>query len=219
MTDTVTVYLVDDHAVVRTGLRALLESRDDIRVVGEAGTAESALPGIDRLHPRVVLMDLALGGGMDGVDATRAITTRHRATAVVVFSTYDSDADVVRSLDAGAVGYLLKDAAPAEIYRAVHAAARGESPLSAPVAARLVRSLRKPGTALTPREAELVSLLAEGLSNRELGRRLSISEATVKTHLAHVYAKFGVTSRGAAMAHAVRAGIVRDRATPAPDGG
>jgi DNA-binding NarL/FixJ family response regulator len=127
---------------------------------------------------------------------------------VLVFSAYDTDADVVRVVDAGAIGYVLKDAAPAEIFAAVRGAVAGRSVLSPPVASRLMRQSQNPGGALTPREAELLTLLAQGLSNRELGRRLFISEATVKTHLAHVYAKLGVESRAAAVAYALRQGLI-----------
>ena len=205
----VAVLLVDDQPVVRAGLRALLESQPDLRVVAEAGSGEEGLALVEDAAPDVVMMDLELGDGMDGIDATRRLRAAHPRVPVLVFTTYDTDADIVRVIDAGATGYLLKDAQPHEIFAAVRAAAAGRSVLSPPVASRLMRSMQHPGTALTPREAELLTLLADGLSNRELGRRLHISEATVKTHLAHVYAKLGVETRAAAVAHALRARGVR----------
>ncbi|MCK9793132.1 response regulator transcription factor [Isoptericola sp. 4D.3] len=209
MSDRITVLLVDDHHVVRAGLRALLDSRPDVAVVGEAGSADEALEAVGRLAPALVVMDLELGSDQDGVAATRRIRAAHPAVPVLVFSAYDTDADVVRVVDAGAIGYVLKDAPPAEIFAAVRGAVVGRSVLSPPVASRLMQQAQNPGSALTPREAELLTLLAQGLSNRELGRRLFISEATVKTHLAHVYAKLGVESRAAAVAHALRGQTVR----------
>ncbi|MEL7974501.1 response regulator transcription factor [Isoptericola sp. F-RaC21] len=209
MSDPITVLLVDDHHVVRAGLRALLDSQPDISVVGEAGTADETLDAVDRLAPALVVMDLELGADEDGVAATRRIRAAHPGVPVLVFSAYDTDADVVRVVDAGAIGYVLKDAPPAEIFAAVRGAVAGRSVLSPPVASRLMQQAQNPGSALTPREAELLTLLAQGLSNRELGRRLFISEATVKTHLAHVYAKLGVESRAAAVAHALRGQTVR----------
>ncbi|MFE5294252.1 response regulator [Isoptericola sp. NPDC056618] len=209
MSDPITVLLVDDHHVVRAGLRALLDSQPDISVVGEAGTADEALDAVGRLAPALVVMDLELGAEEDGVAATRRIRAAHPDLPVLVFSAYDTDADVVRVVDAGAIGYVLKDAPPAEIFSAVRGAVVGRSVLSPPVASRLMQQAQNPGSALTPREAELLTLLAQGLSNRELGRRLFISEATVKTHLAHVYAKLGVESRAAAVAHALRGQTVR----------
>ncbi|MFI2101912.1 response regulator [Isoptericola sp. NPDC019693] len=209
MSDPITVLLVDDHHVVRAGLRALLDSQPDVSVVGEAGSAAEALDAVARLAPALVVMDLELGDDEDGVAATRRIRAAHPDVPVLVFSAYDTDADVVRVVDAGAIGYVLKDAPPAEIFAAVRGAVVGRSVLSPPVASRLMQQAQNPGSALTPREAELLTLLAQGLSNRELGRRLFISEATVKTHLAHVYAKLGVDSRAAAVAHALRGQTVR----------
>lgn len=200
----ITVMLVDDHLVVRSGLRALLGTQPDIAVVAEAASGEEALKQLEQGPVAVVVMDLAMGQGMDGIEAIRSIRERNRTQAILVFTTYDSDADIVRSVDAGAMGYLLKDAAPDEIFAAIRGAVQGKSVMSAPVASRLFQQLRSPDEILTPREAELLSLLTQGLSNRELGRRLFISEATVKTHLAHIYAKLGVDSRAAAIATAIR---------------
>lgn len=200
----ITVLLVDDHLVVRSGLRALLGTQPDLHVIAEAASGEEAMDRVQEHSPAVVVMDLAMGAGMDGIEAIRKIRERNRSQAILVFTTYDSDADIVRAVDAGAMGYLLKDAAPEEIFSAIRGAVQGKSVMSPPVASRLFQQLRNPEEILTPREAELLSLLTEGLSNRELGRRLFISEATVKTHLAHIYAKLGVETRAAAIATAIR---------------
>ncbi|MDQ0707538.1 DNA-binding NarL/FixJ family response regulator [Arthrobacter woluwensis] len=200
----ITVLLVDDHLVVRSGLRALLSTQPDIGVVAEASSGEGGVAAALEHAPDVVLMDLAMGAGIDGIEAIRRLRAERPAQAVLVFTTYDSDADIVRAVDAGAMGYLLKDAAPDEIFAAVRGASRGQSHMSAPVASRLFQQMRNPDEALTPREAELLTLLTQGLSNKELGRKLFISEATVKTHLAHIYAKLGVDSRAAAIAKALR---------------
>ena len=201
---TISVLLVDDHTVVRSGLKALLGTQADMVVVGEAASGEEALEAAQQHSPAVVLMDLAMGAGMDGIEAIKHLRQHNPKQAVIVFTTYDSDADIVRAVDAGAMGYLLKDASPEEIFAAVRGAVQGKSVMSAPVASRLFQQLRNPDEILTPREAELLSLLTEGLSNRDLGKRLFISEATVKTHLAHIYAKLGVETRAAAIATAIR---------------
>ncbi|MHC6593821.1 response regulator [Arthrobacter sp. C152] len=200
----ITVLLADDHLVVRSGLRALLGTQPDIEVVAEASSGEEALELVRQHRPAVVVMDLAMGPGLDGIGTIRRLREDDGGQAVLVFTTYDSDADIVRAVDAGAMGYLLKDAAPEEIFAAVRGAVQGKSVMSPPVASRLFQQLRNPDAILTPREAELLSLLTEGLSNRELGKRLFISEATVKTHLAHIYAKLGVDTRAAAIATAIR---------------
>ena len=190
--------------VVRSGLKALLGTQPGIEVVAEAASGEEALALAEQHGPAVVMMDLAMGAGMDGIEAIKQLRQRNSRQAILVFTTYDSDADIVRAVDAGAMGYLLKDASPEEIFAAVRGAVQGQSVMSAPVASRLFQQLRNPDAILTPREAELLSLLTEGLSNRELGQRLFISEATVKTHLAHIYAKLGVETRSAAIATAIR---------------
>jgi DNA-binding NarL/FixJ family response regulator len=204
-----TVMLVDDHLVVRAGLRALLDSQPDIEVIGEADSGEQAVDMAVELGPRLVMMDLALGAGIDGVEAIRRIRAACPTLPVLVFTTYDTDADVVRAIDAGAIGYLLKDSAPQEIFAAIRGAVAGQSVLSPPVASRLLQQMRRPDEALTAREAELLTLLAEGLTNKELGKRLFISEATVKTHLAHIYAKLGVDTRAAAVSVALRRDGIR----------
>jgi DNA-binding NarL/FixJ family response regulator len=200
----ITVLLVDDHLVVRSGLRALLGTQPDMEVIAEAASGGEALELVRAHSPAVVVMDLAMGPGMDGIEAIRQIRDLNPGQAILVFTTYDSDADIVRAVDSGAMGYLLKDAAPEEIFAAIRGAVQGRSVMSPPVASRLFQQLRNPDEVLTPREAELLSLLTEGLSNRELGRRLFISEATVKTHLAHIYGKLGVDTRAAAIATAIR---------------
>ncbi|MEU6482433.1 response regulator transcription factor [Streptomyces sp. NPDC046887] len=200
MTGPVRVLICDDHAVVRAGLRALLDSAEGIAVAGEAAGGEEAVAMAAKLRPDVVLMDLQLGPGIDGVAATRRITaaTGREAPRVLVLTTYDTDADVSRAIGAGATGYLLKAERPEELFAAVHAAARGRTTLSAPVARRATTAPAAP--ALTPRERDILAQLAHGLGNREIARALFISEATVKTHLGRIYAKLGVDTRAGAVA-------------------
>lgn len=200
----ITVLLVDDHMVVRSGLKALLSTQPELLVVAEAASGEEALLAVREHGPDVVMMDLAMGSGIDGIETIKQLRRLNSQQLILVFTTYDSDADIVRSVDAGAMGYLLKDAAPEEIFAALRGAAQGKSVMSPPVASRLFQQLRNPGEVLTSREAELLSLLIEGLSNKALSQRLFISEATVKTHLAHIYAKLGVDTRAAAIATAIR---------------
>ncbi|MFW6721173.1 response regulator [Streptomyces sp. MAR4 CNY-716] len=197
---TVRVLLCDDHAVVRAGLLALLSSAPDIDVVGEAGTGGEALAAAAKLKPDIVLMDLQLGPGMDGVTATRRIVAELPETRVLVLTTYDTDADITRAVGAGATGYLLKAERPEELFSAIHAAAEGRTVLSPPVADRVMAQLRTPRPALTDRERDILAQLARGSSNREIARALFISEATVKTHLGRIYDKLGVDSRAAAVA-------------------
>ncbi|HZF90593.1 response regulator transcription factor [Streptomyces sp.] len=206
---TVRILLCDDHAVVRAGLRALLSSAPDIEVAGEAATGEEAIALTRRLRPDVVLMDLQLGEGMDGVETTRRIlaaeepdggtgTTPH----ILVLTTYDTDADITRAIEAGATGYLLKAERPEELFAAIQAAAEGRTALSPPVASRVMSQLRTPRPTLTPRERDILGHLVQGLTNRDIARSLYISEATVKTHLRRIYDKLGVTTRAAAVAAA-----------------
>jgi DNA-binding NarL/FixJ family response regulator len=224
MQDTVTqdtvktrVLLVDDHPVVRRGLRALLDELPELEPVGEAADGEAALRFLDEARqsgsplPDVVLMDLQMGAGMNGVEATRRITALPRPPAVLILTTYSTDADILAAVEAGATGYLLKDAPPEELVSAVRAAARGETVLAPPVAARLLGRVRSGRPTLSPRETEILELLAEGLANRQISKRLFISEATVKTHLVHVYDKLGVDSRTAAVAAALQSGLLRAR--------
>ncbi|AQZ62159.1 response regulatory protein [[Actinomadura] parvosata subsp. kistnae] len=203
------LFLVDDHPVVRAGLVALLGGEDDIEIVGEAAGADEALRGIAAHRPDVVLMDLQLGDGIDGVEATRRIRALPAPPQVLVLTTYETDADVLRAVAAGATGYLLKVCPPEELFQGIRAAARGESVLSAKVAARMMRRLRDPGLALSVREVEILELLASGAANREIARRLFITEATVKTHLVHIYGKLGVDTRTAAVTAAVERRLIR----------
>ncbi|MFI8433632.1 response regulator [Streptomyces sp. NPDC079020] len=205
MTATVRILLCDDHAVVRAGLLALLGSEPDIEVVGEAGSGEEAVALAARLAPDVVLMDLQLGAGIDGVEATRRITAAGsgpgaRTAHVLVLTTYDTDADITRAIEAGATGYLLKAERPEELFAAIHSAAQGRTTLSPPVASRVMARMRKPLPTLTERELDILGQLSQGLGNRDIARALFISEATVKTHLGRIYDKLGVDTRAGAVA-------------------
>ncbi|MGY1740082.1 MULTISPECIES: response regulator [unclassified Blastococcus] len=204
------IVLVDDHPVVRAGLRALLEGQADLAVVGEARDAESAEEVVRRARPDVVLMDLNLGAGAGGAAATAALRALPDPPRVLVLTTYVSEADILAALDAGAAGYLLKDAPPEELFRGVRAVARGTTVLAAEVAGVLVRRARSPEPALTEREVQILGLLADGLANKEMARRLLVSEATVKSHLSHIYAKLGVDSRAGAVAKAIEQRIIRN---------
>ena len=202
----VRLLLCDDHAVVRAGLRALLGSAPDVEVAGEAGSGEEAVAMAASLRPNVVLMDLQLGEGIDGVEATRRILGQAGAgegapvPRVLVLTTYDTDADITRAIEAGATGYLLKAERPEELFSAIHAAAEGRTALSPPVAHRVMARMRDPRPALTGRELDILGQLAHGLGNREIARALFISEATVKTHLGRIYDKLGVDTRAGAVA-------------------
>jgi len=204
----ITVLLVDDHPVVRTGVRGMLAGEPDITVVGEAASGAEALTAVRALAPAVVLMDLRMPGG-DGVSATAQILAAAPATRVVVLTTYETDADILRAVEAGAAGYLLKDASRADLLHAVRSAARGETVLTPSVANRLLRHVRRPATeSLSAREVEVLRLVARGLSNVEIGRELHIGEATVKTHLLRTFAKLGVSDRTAAVTTAMALGLI-----------
>ncbi len=203
------VLVVDDHPVVRTGLRGMLAADPAIDVVGEAGSGDEALVFVARDRPDVVLMDLRMPG-MDGVAATARITADHPAVRVLVVTTYDTDTDILRAVEAGAAGYLLKDTPRDQLAAAVHAASRGETVLASSVAAKLVTRMRTPAAEnLTPREIEVLGAVSQGLTNAEIGRRLFIGEATVKTHLLRVFTKLGVDDRTAAVTVAMQRGILR----------
>ncbi|MFK0235787.1 response regulator [Streptomyces vinaceus] len=195
-----TILLCDDHAVVRAGLLALLGSAPDIEVLGEAGSGEEAVALAAKLRPDVVLMDLQLGEGIDGVEATRRITAVTGPPHVLVLTTYDTDADVTRAIAAGATGYLLKAERPEELFAAIHSAAAGRTTLSPPVASRVMAHMRGSRPTLTDRERDILGQLARGLGNRDIARALFISEATVKTHLGRIYDKLGVDTRAGAVA-------------------
>lgn len=200
--------IVDDHPVVRDGLRGMFAGHDGFEVVGDAQDGEEAVARAALLDPDVVLMDLRMPG-TDGVTAIRTLAARGSRAHVLVLTTYDTDRDVLTAIDAGATGYLLKDAPREELFRAVVAAARGETVLSPSVATQLLGRMRSPQPAtLTPRELEILRLVAGGASNREAAAELFISEATIKTHLLHVYDKLGVRDRAAAVATAYERGLL-----------
>ena len=205
---TVRVLLVDDHPVVRAGMRGMLAADPGIVVLAEAGSGEQALVLVEAHRPDVVLMDLRMPG-MDGVTATASITARYPQVRVLVVTTYDRDADILRAVEAGATGYLLKDTPLDQLTAAIHAAARGETVLAPPVATKLLTQMRAPAAdALTPREVEVLGAVAQGLTNAEIGRRLFIGEATVKTHLLRAFTKLGVDDRTAAVTVAMQRGIL-----------
>jgi DNA-binding NarL/FixJ family response regulator len=201
--------LADDHPVVRAGLRAMLAGDPDLDVVGEAATPEDAVTLAAELAPEVVLMDLQFGGEQTGADATRSIRALPRPPAVLVLTNYDTDGDILGAVEAGASGYLLKDAPPEELIAAIRAAAAGESALAPAIAGRLLARMRSPQPGLSSRETEVLRLVAEGASNGRIAQRLHISHATVKSHLVHIYTKLGVSSRTAAVAAAREAGALR----------
>jgi len=200
--------IVDDHPIVRDGLQGVLQSQPDIEVVGEAADGEAAVQMANSLSPDIVLMDLRMPV-MDGVTALREIRTRNPQCQVLVLTTYDSDADILPAIEAGASGYLLKDSTREELYAAIRAAARGETVLAPAVAARLVGRMRAPAEEkLSSRELEVLQLVAEGGSNSEIASRLHISQATVKSHLIHIFGKLGVSDRTAAVTVALKRGIL-----------
>ena len=206
------IMLVDDHPVVRAGLRAVLTEQGGLSVLAEAADGAAALAQLERLKTLgkqvdVVLMDLQMDG-MDGVTATSRIRAQN-GPPVLILTTYDSDADIRAALDAGAAGYLLKDAPLPEVLAAVEAAAAGEQVLSADIAARITPEARANTTDLSPRELELLQLLARGQSNKEIAAELFISQSTVKTHLIHIYDKLGVDNRTAAIDRARAIRLIR----------
>jgi DNA-binding NarL/FixJ family response regulator len=210
---TLRLLLVDDHPVVREGLRGMLAGEPDLEVVGEAGDGEEAVRVAAALKPDVVLMDLRMPG-IDGAEATRQIAALDPAPAVLVLTTYDTDHDILRAVEAGATGYLLKDTPRADLVQALRAAASGATVLAPLVAAKLLGRSKAPGNLeLTPRELEVLALVAAGKTNGEVGQALFIGEATVKTHLLHAFAKLGVDDRTAAVTTAIARGLL-----PSPGG-
>ncbi|ACU83915.1 response regulator containing a CheY-like receiver domain and an HTH DNA-binding domain [Brachybacterium faecium DSM 4810] len=209
------VMMVDDHPVVRAGLRALLEADARVEVVAEVDSGDGALEELERLStlggdlPDLVLMDLNLGAGIDGIETTRKVRARHPDVQVLAVTTFDAEADIVGALEAGATGYVLKDSPTEALIAAVGEAAAGRSVLSPEVQQRLVARMTSPATALSPREAEILEALATGATNREVAKRLFISESTVKTHLVHLYEKLGVDSRTAALRVARERRLIR----------
>ncbi|MGH2534515.1 MAG: response regulator [Thermomicrobiales bacterium] len=210
MTDgRITVLIVDDHPVVRTGLQGMLAGQPDFAIVGEAVDGAEAVTVATRLRPAVVLMDLRMPG-LDGVAATARITSDLPGTRVVVLTTYDSDADILRAIEAGATGYLLKDSPRDDLYRAIRAAAEGKPLLAPSVTTRLMARMRAPADeSLSDREVEVLRRVARGGSNREIARDLAISEATVKSHLIHIFRKLDVADRTAAVTVALERGFLQ----------
>lgn len=210
MTDTVKpieVLLVDDHPVVRQGLRAMLESTDGIAVIGEAASGETAIELATDYHPNVVLLDLRMGG-MDGSTATRHIKTRSPRSNVIIVTTYDDEADILRAVQAGAAGYLLKGSSQAALIAAVEAASRGETVLSPELATKVFRARQNEKATLTNRECDVLQLVRRGMTNAEIAGELFISEATVKTHLLRTFNKLEVDDRTAAVITALERGFL-----------
>jgi DNA-binding NarL/FixJ family response regulator len=202
------IVIADDHRVVRTGLEQLVGTFDDVEVVGSGVNGEEAVDICAASRPDVALIDLEMPV-LDGIEATRRIRGASPATSVIVFTSFSDRERILRALDAGAIGYLLKDAEPEELHRAIRAAVRGEAPL-APKAAAALLAARSNATfshALTEREREVLALVASGLANKQIARRLSISEKTVKGHLTHVFQAIGVTDRTQAALWAERNGL------------
>lgn len=203
----ITILIADDHPVVRSGLRGMLGGEADIEVVGEAASGAEALVFARSLRPQLVLMDLRMPGG-DGVAATAGIVALDQGIRVVVLTTHETDTDILRAVEAGAAGYLLKDSSRADLLAAIRAAARGETVLAPSVAGRLWQHRYRPQVSLSPREIEVLGLVAQGLSNADIGARLHVSEATVKTHLLRAFTKLDVSDRTAAVTTAMRLGLL-----------
>ena len=206
--DPIRLLIVDDHPVVRDGLRGIFEGDPEFDVVAEASDGSSGVEAADRLRPDVILMDLRMPG-LDGAGAIRELAARSNPARVLVLTTFDTDSDVAPAIEAGATGYLLKDSPRDALVRAVRAAFRGESVLAPSVATRLLSQLRAPASdTLSARELEVLTLIAQGETNRGAAARLFISEATVKTHLLHIYEKLEVNDRAAAVAVAYERGLL-----------
>ncbi len=203
--------IADDHPIVRAGLQALFSSEEQFEVVAEAATPDEAVEAAERENPDVVLMDLQFGARQSatGADATRRIRALPAPPYVLVLTNYDSDADILGAVEAGASGYLLKDAPPDELVAAVRAAAAGESALAPVIASRLMKRMRAPKVSLSAREMEVLEAVAAGRSNTEVARELFVTETTIKSHLAHIFSKLDVTSRTAAVSVARQQGILR----------
>ena len=206
---TIRIVIADDHPIVRSGLLGLLASQDDFEVVGEAANGRELVTTVGRTRPDVVLTDLRMPE-LDGVGAIREMCAAHPALKILVLTTYDTDADILRAVEAGATGYLLKETPREELFGAIRATALGKSVLSPTVASRLVGRARDPGEkSLSAREIEVLMLVAKGTSNKLIARELEIGETTVKTHLLHIFSKLGVDDRTAAVTTAVERGIIR----------
>ena len=203
------VVVVEDHPVTRMGVVTLLGQDERLTVVGQADSGREALAVVEAERPDVLVTDLRLGDGMDGVGVTREVRARREAPAVLVLTTYDTDRDIVRAVEAGAAGYLLKDADPAQIVGAVVRAARGETVLSPDLAQRVIARMSRPRAELSAREAEILTAVSQGLGNKEIARALFISEETVKTHVSRILAKLGLRDRVQAVVLAYESGLVR----------
>ena len=207
--DKIKILITDDHSIVRAGIHGMLETQPDFEVVAEAKNGKEALEYVEKFKPSVVLMDLRMPE-MDGVDAIRKIKKQHPHIHILVLTTYDTDADIVRAVDAGATGYLLKDVPREELFRAVRATARGEAILASSVAERLMGKVRSGGERpLTAREIEVLMLVARGATNQQTAEALHISSATVKSHMLQICRKLGVSDRTAAATTAIERGIIR----------
>lgn len=204
---TIRVLLVDDHPVVRSGLRAVLE-RGAVEVVGEAATGEEAIALAAHLHPDVVLCDLRLGDGLNGIQTTAELRALDPAPAVLILTTFDRDAEILGAIEAGASGYLLKEVAPETIIDGIQRVADGETVLTPDLAARVLRGMRNPLPRLTDREVEVLRHLSTGAANKEIARALFVSEATVKSHIAHIFTKLDVDSRARAIHVARETGLI-----------
>jgi DNA-binding NarL/FixJ family response regulator len=209
MSENIRLLISDDHPVVRAGLRGMLSAESDFEVVGEATNGAEAVALTGELRPDIVLMDLRMPE-MDGVTAISHIKEEYPETQVLVLTTYESDADILRAIETGATGYLLKDAPREELFGAIRTAAQGKSPLAPNVATRLMQRMRElDEEALSAREIEVLELVASGTSNKEIAKRLWVSETTVKSHMLHIFDKLGVTDRTAAVTEALKRGIIR----------
>lgn len=201
--------IADDHPVVRAGLKGMLVSQADFAVVGEASSGLEAVELTERLQPDVVIMDLRMAQ-MDGTAAIAQMRQRHLPTPILVLTTYDSDTDIRYAIEAGATGYLLKDASREQLFAAIRTVAQGKAAFSSDVATRLVHHLQMPATdVLSQRELEVLAFVARGASNKEAARRLHISEATIKSHLLRIFRKLGVEDRTAAVTVALEKGLLR----------
>ena len=202
------VVLVDDHPVVRAGLKSVIDAPDHIAVIGEAGSGEEVLSVVDELGPDVVLCDLRLGEGIDGIEVTKRLRARPNPPAVLILTTFDLDSEIVAALTAGASGYLLKDIDPGDISTAIEKAAKGETYMPPEISSKVFAAMRNPSPKLTRRERDVVKLLATGASNAQIAQELFVTEATVKSHLVNVFTKLGVDSRARAIRVAEDQGLV-----------
>ena len=209
MMEPIRILIADDHPIVRAGLQDVLSSQPDFEVIAEAKNGAEAVALADRLKPHVVLTDLSMPE-MDGVTAIARIKAEHRDIHILVLTTYDSDSDVLPAIEAGAIGYLLKDSPREELFEAIRAAAQGKPLLTSSIAARLMERMRGPAVeALSSREIDVLKLVARGASNKEIAGKLYVTEATVKSHLIHIYGKLNVADRTAAVTKALERGILR----------